>query len=464
MEYIGIWATNAKDVFIDDKSVPGTLKIENKSIDLELNGSFEDLTDYGTIKEYQQIYGFTKNGHFIVLYRGHTKNSSFSAPGYCTQILTCETCFDFNNPECYKQNLKKISFEINALNNYFLNDTFKLTPSNDCKNFTFSCHDNNKHINFDIDENNFDFTRIWFANEKNKDTNNLFTCKSKLLASLREINISNSDLEEFYYNSYWISVNTICKYFILLTDRYLAVKQTSIYSETQKLGQIYDIRYRYDLDDVISPYQNLCLSFEDTEKSLNTYLKKYNKYRNIVNMYSEHTYEFKQEKVLKTKSSFINICGILEDYYRNIKKLERTEENDIFDEKLISIKSKLDDEDCLWLDNALKYNNQVSFRNILNLFFQDMDILSNNKISEILSKRKQKSLITKIYNTRNWFTHYGNKTNNLNDNALILVIDLLWIFLRYLLLNDFEVNKEKLAETIKHDSHISYLIRKIINN
>lgn len=154
---------------------------------------------------------------------------------------------------------------------------------------------------------------------KNKDTNNLFTCKSKLLASLREINISNSDLEEFYYNSYWISVNTICKYFILLTDRYLAVKQTSIYSETQKLGQIYDIRYRYDLDDVISPYQNLCLSFEDTEKSLNTYLKKYNKYRNIVNMYSEHTYEFKQEKVLKTKSSFINICGILEDYYRNIK-------------------------------------------------------------------------------------------------------------------------------------------------
>lgn len=69
MEYIGIWATNAKDVFIDDKSVPGTLKIENKSIDLELNGSFEDLTDYGTIKEYQQIYGFTKNGHFIVLYR-----------------------------------------------------------------------------------------------------------------------------------------------------------------------------------------------------------------------------------------------------------------------------------------------------------------------------------------------------------------------------------------------------------
>ena len=462
MEYIGIWATNEKDVFVDDKSVPGTLIIENKSINLVLNGSFEDLTDYGTIKEYQQIYGFTKNGHFIVLYRSHTKNSSFSAPGYSTQILACETCFDFNNLECYKQHLKKLSFEINALNNYFYNDTFQLTPSDDCKNFTFSCYDNNKHINFNIDENNFDFTRKWFTNEKNKDTN-LFTCKSKLLASLRGIDISNSNLEEFYYNTYLISINTICKYFILLTNRYLAIKQTCIYNETQKIGQVYDIRYRYDLDDEISPYQNLCLSFEDTEKSLNSYLKKYNKYRNIVNMFSEHTYEFKQEKILKTKSSFINICGILEDYYRNIKKIERTEENDIFDEKFISIKSKLDNEDCLWLDNALRYNNQVSFRSILNLFFQDIDILSNNKISEILSKRKQKSLITKIYNTRNWFTHYGNKSNILNDNALILVIELLWIFLRYLLLNDFNVNAKCLSDTIKHDSDITYLINKIIN-
>ena len=180
-------------------------------------------------------------------------------------------------------------------------------------------------------------------------------------------------------------------------------------------------------------------------------------------MFSEHTYEFKQEKILKTKSSFINICGILEDYYRNIKKIERTEENDIFDEKLIFIKSKLDNEDCLWLDNALRYNNQVSFRSILNLFFQDIDILSNNKISEILSKRKQKSLITKIYNTRNWFTHYGNKSNILNDNALILVIELLWIFLRYLLLNDFNVDTKCLSDTFKHDSEITYLINKIIN-
>ena len=38
MEYIGIWATNEKDVFVDDKSVPGTLIIENKSINLVLSG------------------------------------------------------------------------------------------------------------------------------------------------------------------------------------------------------------------------------------------------------------------------------------------------------------------------------------------------------------------------------------------------------------------------------------------
>ena len=463
MEYIGIWSTNKEDVFDTEKSVPGTLKIEDKDITLNLNGSFEEITNFGTIKEYNQIFGFTKNGHFIVLLKTYTKNSTFSAPGYNTQVLGCETCFDFQNPEYFKQNIKKITFELNALSNYFYNDTFSFNPSDDGKSFTFNCNDNNKKIGFIIGQNKFDLTRIWFTNEQNKD-NNLFTCKSKFIASLRDIDISNDNLEEFYYSTYLIHISIICKFFMLLTNRYLAIKQTNIYSNTQKIGQIFDVRNKYSLNDDISAYQKISLSFDDTETAIKSYISKFNKYKNIIGMFSEHVYEFKQEKILRTKSSFINICGILEDYYRNIKNVTRTEENDVFDERLNLIKTKLDDEDCAWLDDTLKFNNQVSFRCILNIFFDDVDVLSNNIISDIITKKKRKSLITKIFNTRNWFTHYGNKTNTLNDSALISVIDLLWIFLRYLLLNDFEANKERLAETIKHDSHISYLIRKIINN
>lgn len=462
MEYIGIWSTNKNDVFDMGKSIPGNLKIEDKKITLTLNGSFENLTTFNSIKEYEQIFGFTNNGHLIILLKAYTKTNSFRVPGYDTQILGCETCIDFQNLEYTRHNIKKITFELNALNNYFPNETFSINPSVDGKDLTFNCISNDSKIEFTIDKNKFDLTRIWFANEQNKD-NNLFVCKSKLIASLRNINISSENLKEFYYNTYLNHINIIRKYFMLLTNKYLAVKETKLYSEKQKIGQIYDIRDKYNLDDKISIQEQLTHSLTDTENSIKTFIKNYNKYKNIIGMFSEHIYEFKHENMLRTKSSFINICGILEDYYRNIKKTTRTEENDIFDKKLNSVKSKLDDESCLWLDDTLKFNNQVSFRCILNKFFEDMDILSNNMISNIISKKKQKSLITKIFNTRNWFTHYGNKTNILNDNSLIHIIDLLWIFLRYILLNDFKVNKEHLITNIKANSNIPYLINKIVN-
>ena len=126
MEYIGMWSLSRDSLFDSEKNIPGTLLVENKKIILKLNGSFDEFTGSSNFKEYAEIYGFTKEGHFILLTRCSVNNFRFSAPGYETRSYSCETCFDFKNIDCYDNlNIDKISFELNALENYFVNDIDK---------------------------------------------------------------------------------------------------------------------------------------------------------------------------------------------------------------------------------------------------------------------------------------------------------------------------------------------------
>lgn len=463
MEYIGMWSLSRENLFDNEKNIPGTLSIENKKIILKLNGSFEEFTNSSDFKEYPELYGFTKEGRFILLTRCSVKNFRFSAPGYETRSYSCETCLDFKNIDCYDNlMIDKISFELNALENYFENDTFNGEQSEDLQSYSFTCNSKPKQIEFRIDDRKYEISRSWVTNENNKD-NNIFTCRSRILINLIDLNIYKDNLTDFYYNKFLHDYNMVIKYFNLLLNKFVLLKKIQMFSNKKVIANVYDIRLNDTLDNKISPIDKIYLSYKDVEISLKDYVIKYEKYKNIVKSAMEYIFKFKQEKTLSPITSFINVCGVLEDYYRNIIEMERTPENDKFDEMLKSINLKLNNSEQEWLAKKLRYSNQISFRNIIKKLFKDVDKIGDNKISLLINSRNKSKLIDKIYNSRNWHTHYGDNIKTLNELQLVYVTEIIWTCIRYLLLRDFKVNEISLKNYIKRDDNISFWLHKLLN-
>ncbi len=420
-----MWASSRENLFNSEKNIPGTLTIENKRIILKLNGAFDEFTSSSNLKEYPKLYGFTKEGHFILLTRCSVKDFRFSAPGYETRSYSCETCFDFKSIDCYdKSTIDKISFEFNALENYFENNTFNGKQSEDLQSYSFTCDSKPKQIEFKIEDRKYEISRSWTTNENNKD-NNFFTCRSRILINLIDLSVDKDNLTGFYYNKFLHDYNIVIKYFNLLLNKFILLKRIQVFANKQVIANVYDIRLNDTLDNKISPLDKIHLSYEDVEISLKDYITKYEKYKNIVKSAMEYIFKFKQEKTLSPITSFINVCGVLEDYYRNIIEMERTLENDKFDEMLSLINLKLNNSEQEWLAKELKYNNQISFRNIVKQLFKDVDKISNNKFSSLINSKKKSVLIDKIYNSRNWHTHYGSNHKILSEIQLVYATEII---------------------------------------
>ncbi|GEM_PF-3615019 len=463
MEYVGMWALSIEEIFNDDKSISGTFTYSNKNLILQLNGSFEDFSGSNDFKEHPMIYGFTQNGHLLILSRCMVLNCSLSIPGYETCRYSCETCFDFKNIDSLNTSFDRIVMEANALENYLENTTFEKKLSDNCLDYSFLCKHNSDKIAFKIKDREYSIARSWITNENNKDSN-YFTCRSKVLIDCSNLIIDKNSLIDFYYKKLLYDENIIVKFFNLLLNRLVLMKEIKLFSQKRHIASIYDVRLDTELDNKISNIDKIYLNSEHIQKSIKTYIEKYDKYSNIINSLTEYIVSFKHEKKLKPITSFINLCGVLEDYYRNIIELTPTTDNKRFDEMLSVISEKLNEEENEWLKNTLKYNNQISFRQIISKLFRDVDNLSNNKFSELINSKKKSSLINKIYHSRNWHTHYGSNKNILKESELVYVTELMWICLRYLLLRDFDVDLTALNNYIKNDNNIAFLIKELLNH
>lgn len=185
------------------------------------------------------------------------------------------------------------------------------------------------------------------------------------------------------------------------------------YVENSEPIEIYFLNQKFEenYESVLPPYMLLCL--RDIKDMFDSFLKnwfnKVNLIEPIFNLYFSTLYN----NHMYLEQRFLNLIQALESYHRRIKN-----NNDISIEdhkkRIENILNSVNEKYKGWLKSKLSYSNEPSLRKRLNdLINEDCKQLLN------LNSKSKKSLINKLCEIRNYYTHYDislkYKVPNYND-------------------------------------------------
>lgn len=359
-EHKGKWSLDLNDI-IDKKgienAIPGTLKIDNGRVRLELNGILNDSKNV-KFDEGVDIYGYLNNGLLVKLEKCYLIFINFISQGYDIENYESYRGFiiDSNNSVCLlDQSLKatQIRFSMNFIDEWYNIDLPEKEEISNGRGFSIRY----KNSFFDENEHEVMDGKIFIKLARNQSANfNIHKGVSPVLDSFIKIYVKDYtpvSLNELLGYSMWTKdfINFITHISGNLTYITFLLEDNDNRYRMEELenGKInfklpfYEGRYIFPqvtYNNSELQFRSLRLKdiFKDFGKLINNWFNNKDKLEYIISLYFQN-----QLTYLDVNTKLVNQIMILETYYDNFKTKEREFICDR-DIKVNEAKSKLKDQ------------------------------------------------------------------------------------------------------------------------
>lgn len=416
----GIWWLPDKP----DKDVTGIIKYSpERGVILELFDTFRERVTQENLKlfYYPIVIGYTFSGKYITLLdcqeiRYDIQTSSFRAE-FC--LVRPQDHFKEKN----QIKFKKINLHFSDLD-YWIN-MLVLNIDNLVK--TGESNPKEKIIKYEIkDPLNFDLGEFKVVIKCNPDIEFKFT---KASIKIEELNIVSIDPgEEKDLDWYLNKITHLSDFLSLLIDLPVSPDKISGEIQGEHPYNIVDIYYQPLPSSKLNRLSSLFLfNFDEIYQYFETLLKNWFKNNNLRHI--AHTYSLvirNPDEYLENK--FLNLIHAIESYHRafiNVYELPEEEHSKRISRILNSVDNP---EDKKWLDEKLKFSNELSLRKRFRELYQKFESV----LREFFDNKLYDEFVNKVIKTRNYYIHY-----NPNSKENILTGDsLLWAFITLKLITE----------------------------
>lgn len=435
-EYIEIlgewWLPHNSEIKIN-----GVLKYEpNKDIELTLIGCFGEFEDVFTMedKRFESIHGFTTNGKKITLIDCSRSDYKISMPGmitekYCSSSMMIGDYFD--NEGSIK--LKRISFSFDNLEQWLSLPSYKIEHDDKGKNF---------NIEYSLPESiNAEYKGAKVSIEYTSITNgNLF----------KKFSIEQTGWISFISEDYYLSISDLFHFIESFSN--LLTLCSAVYIEPIKIKsksvQGNDLEFIFRKLNTIETKRLLSrhdfiFNFHDIkhefQKFLNIWIDKYEALEPII-----HYFVDAHKKDVFSPVSFVKLVQTLESFSRRMRH-NWIEDQSTLDTKIEEVLSCINNEENKeWLKGIFKYVNEPTLSTRLRGLFRETNFLLN------LSSTKISSLVYKIVETRNYYTHFDERKKDkvLDIHGMFYLGQLFKLMLRSLILKELGFNDEFILNNI----------------
>ncbi len=368
----GIWNTPENA----DHRIFGVFDFNEGGSSLKLNGNF-DIEDDVLI---ELIHGWDFNGNKITIFDSWLVDVEYFAELDCVTYFQSYSIIGGHYDSRDELRIKELDFEFSELYSWLESD---ISLERSSKGFTITNPpDNYKDICLD-----FGRLEVYFEcinNSMHNEINIQWKPRIKLIFS-----------DSFTFNESISILDKLTRYFEFVTGKFISVNR--IKCKDLDASELL-ILIGETINTSRNNYRDITLSYSQLERnlevSLNNWFIIYDDYMPIISIYL-HDYRFMDKKrfldLIRAVESMARLKSIGQGKFEQLLKLEKNKLNSI----LYKITNKNERD---WLES------KVLFLGEPNLRVRLIEIIKNIPGLE-LSSRKQKSVINKMIETRNYLVH-----------------------------------------------------------
>lgn len=375
---------------------------------LELFGCFEETPFLTNVIKYDIINGFSSKGKYYTLFDTFVYNQSFSMPGFTNTTILINIIFEdlyVNSPDEIRFNSIFTTFKY--LDDWILINGFKINTDNIKKQ-------NIEYLEPDALQYNINNTFTLYIRFNAYPSSRAINTKEITIKQNIEIELvsENNSLDWF------LEKIQAFKYLLMLLmnnpTKYLYLKGKS--SKTDRIITIYfnlnnefQLKDSMGIFDALVPFNKLKSRFSDI---INTWFSLYNNYKSSFILFFESIYLLNK---LNLENKYLNIVHSLESYHRKNQNYQNSymakEQylSTIYKDLTKHIPTELEDDFKDALKSKLRFGYEYSLRRRVRELFQ----INNNFINNFIIKAD--ILQKEIIETRNYLTHYDEKTDFVKD-------------------------------------------------
>lgn len=394
----------------------GTLKISvDGSVSLDIHGllrvPYGEFGSY-TVFEYEKIFGETEDGKPVILLNCFETNSSIRVGGGISQT-SVNSKFAFigtTSKSIDKLEFSKVIFSFEGLSEWLNISGIEVSHNLEEKKGEIKYEVPESILYTLEDDVKFSFDFILNFNSL---TRHLIDAK----VSQKEFIALEFPKPLEIYSIIQI-ISRILKFFCFATDKSVSMKSlTAIYSNEEQ-DEYTEIYYRsspyseksekMDIHLMLFHFSQIC---DDFQKLLNNWLKSFDFLEPTFNLYF-----FTIQNTRNLESHFLFLAQAIETFHRRTCDEHLFDEPD-FDELSAILREGVNnnkDEYKDWVENKLRYGNELTLRKRLKKLIEPFNHLFG-------SKSDRNSFINQFLNTRNYLTHYDKslETSACKDEELL---------------------------------------------
>ncbi|SHI08949.1 HEPN domain-containing protein, partial [Clostridium grantii] len=432
-----------------ENNISGILKFNiNDGANLELIGELVEDDEL----EVNIILGKTADGKDITLYKCFETNRVFNSNGFITTVIFANIIFEgvhFNNDADIKFN--EISYHYSNLDEWaWMNGINISSSSNDEIDIKYKLP---SKVTTDISEE--------YSIEIYPVTQTPNRCIVQKEANIKQkiyVKMINKKLNSF--KEHTEQLQHIQNFISLGVGEPVTI--IDVIGKTEVNKQEFDGKFLYpdvtvyfciknslmDPKSILPP--NMLFNLQNIKDEFNEIIKKWfdrsDVLKPVINLYFGTLYN--SDMYLEQK--FSSLIQALESYHRRTK-INTEIDPDEHEKRINSIINSVDSQYEDWLKGRLSYSNEPTLRKRLNDMINECGTLLN-----LSSSKKKKSFISRICDTRNYFTHYDISLVDrvAKGRELLRICHKLKILIEFNLLLEISFKKETiiklLAEKYKH--------------
>jgi hypothetical protein len=466
-EYVGLWWL--PQAF--EQKIMGTLSCSEKGIYLNLLGFFQTSSNLDICDDYQPIIlGLSKNGKLMTCYNARRNGYSVQCPGINSVEYRIDSVFigvHFSSLfiGVHFSSLEDIKFHELIIETNYLSDWVYTKQPSFLKNWNDKC----------------------FKDDDDSDSLNCIFNTPKLEAKTPEatisiqpnINRANNAFKKTIEQYAQISIKVIEQEltFVDFFNRYLYPLQNFLSLATNKNNHIVKINAfsyhgrssndeldnKVNLINILVPFickeeskisRDMLFSLKDIEPEFSVYIQKWlnitEEIQHICNIYFGVKYA---EQEMYGENVFLNLVQILESYHRI--RISQCQDNDEAHQRKLEIIYKTCPSEYLdWLKDKLMFSHEPSLKirieGIINKYRQVIKPLVKD----------ENAFITKVKNTRNYYTHYNEtlKEKAANGEELFRINQILSYIIQSCFLNELGCTSERCADLMNLNNEYKYAI------
>ncbi len=442
LEYDGIW----KLPEYEDVELYGKL-IVNDDITLEVIGDIPfELQD----KKIDIIHGFTTNGKYITLINNFNKNTKLNYPGIDSYKYSARYLFIGKKINSIDElNIKSITSRYTNLEEWIgiYGFNFKMQKH---KNFDINLNYKipNK-ISYELDDFNLDINFMARQSGNLKDNYSISQYS----------NITFFDIEDSSFNSCMNIVNDFSNFISLCVGKNVKFYDVSIKDMDDEIIKVYTRVYKSKLiNDSKMMNHEMFIPYNYIDEEFSTFLSRWYEKKDKLQPIISYLLEICDIKSYDS-IAFIKAMQCLETFSRRM--LTNCKDDEEYHNSRISyIISKIDNEEYKeWLTKKLEFSNEPTLGKRLNEILKETGFILN------INEKRRKSIIKKLVDTRNYYTHFdeSKKDKIMNGEELIWSIKYIVVLTKALLMIELGVSEEKIKERLCNVYSEKYVIDRFAN-